>query len=59
MLKELIKKQENITLTLFVKKTTEFGTHIKETPEKYAEIISERMNNVLKKNLCQIGFEKK
>ena len=58
MLKELIQKQQEKKLELFTRKTTDFGRHSKEITEKSADIISERMNNALKKNLSQQGFGK-
>jgi len=57
MLKELIKQQENKSLNIYVKKVAEYGQRPEISPEKSADIISERMNNALKKKLSEQGFE--
>ncbi len=56
MLKELIKKQKNKSLTIFYTKTYEYEHNFRVSSEKCADIISERMTKALKQNLSQKGF---
>lgn len=53
MIKQLIKKQENKNLKIFTNKTSSFSGKTKFNPEKSAEDISEKLIEIVKKNLSQ------
>jgi hypothetical protein len=53
MIKQLIKKQENKNLKIFTNKTSNFSGKTKFNPEKSAEDISDKLIEIVKKNLSQ------
>lgn len=59
MIQELLQKQENKSLKIFSKKTSDFGSNHKFDPEICAEKISDKLIIIVKKNLSQqIGFKR-
>lgn len=56
MIKEIIKKQEQKTLKVFTKGKLDYGKTDKFDPDFCAEVISEKLIEVARKNLCQHGF---